>query len=208
MSISQIHAPSKQRQQYTKEMLQYNTGEIPGILPSPYTWSDSGAVFGSLVDYWYLTGDSQWNNITLNALLTQAGEHYDFRPGSMATSESSSDRLLWGLAVMSAAEYGFPSPPTDDPSWISMAKAVFDGQAWSWNQSFCGGGLDLVPLEASWNSTSVKDNLLNARFFSLASRLFSYTGNGTYLSWAELSLGGLKALGSYPRIIISTTRAK
>ena len=32
-----------------------------GILPQPYYWWEAGAMFGSLIDYWYYTGDSTYN---------------------------------------------------------------------------------------------------------------------------------------------------
>jgi len=29
------------------------SGQIPGLLPGPYYWWEAGAMFGSLIDYWY-----------------------------------------------------------------------------------------------------------------------------------------------------------
>jgi mannan endo-1,6-alpha-mannosidase len=37
------------------------TGGTPGLLPGPYYWWEAGAMFGSLIDYWYYTGDSTYN---------------------------------------------------------------------------------------------------------------------------------------------------
>ncbi len=37
------------------------TGGTPGLLPAPYYWWEAGAMFGSLIDYWYYTGDSTYN---------------------------------------------------------------------------------------------------------------------------------------------------
>lgn len=30
---------------------------VPGELPQPYYWWEAGAMLGSLIDYWYYTGD-------------------------------------------------------------------------------------------------------------------------------------------------------
>ena len=37
------------------------TGQTPGLLPQPYYWWEAGAMFGSLIDYWYYTGDGTYN---------------------------------------------------------------------------------------------------------------------------------------------------
>ena len=46
-------------------MMSYYTGNLtggtPGLLPQPYYWWEAGAMFGSLIDYWYYTGDSTYN---------------------------------------------------------------------------------------------------------------------------------------------------
>ncbi|PHH79588.1 hypothetical protein CDD83_3849 [Cordyceps sp. RAO-2017] len=34
-----------------------NSGDVPGNLPDPYYWWTAGAMFGTVIDYWQLTGD-------------------------------------------------------------------------------------------------------------------------------------------------------
>ena len=72
-------------------MVQYytgnNTGDVPGNLPSPYYWWEAGAMFGSLVDYWYYTGDTSYNEITTQALLFQVGPNNDFMPPNQTKTE-------------------------------------------------------------------------------------------------------------------------
>jgi len=38
-------------------MMNYYTGNLtggtPGMLPGPYYWWEAGAMWGSLIDYWY-----------------------------------------------------------------------------------------------------------------------------------------------------------
>lgn len=54
---------------------------IPGLLPGPYYWWEAGAMFGSLIDYWYYTGDESYNAIVTEALLFQVS-NWDFVPFS------------------------------------------------------------------------------------------------------------------------------
>ena len=49
---------------------------IPGLLPGPYYWWEAGAMFGSLIDYWYYTGDPSYNEVTTQALLHQVSRNH------------------------------------------------------------------------------------------------------------------------------------
>jgi mannan endo-1,6-alpha-mannosidase len=123
------------------------TGQTPGILPGPppagpYYWWEGGALFGTLIDYWFLTGDSTYNDITIAGMQHQAGEHYDFQPRNVTASLGNDDQGFWGMTVMLAAEEKFPDPPPDQPSWLALAQAVFNTQAApERHDSTCGGGL-------------------------------------------------------------------
>ena len=44
------------------------TGNWPGNLPSPYYWWHAGAMFMTMVDYWYTTGDAIYNTNTIEAM--------------------------------------------------------------------------------------------------------------------------------------------
>lgn len=85
---------------------------------------------------------------------------------------------------MSAAEFKFPDPPPGKPSWLSLAQAVFNLQAFRWDTSTCGGGLrwQIEPFNSGYN---YKNSISNGGFFQLASRLAKYTGNSTYADWAD-----------------------
>lgn len=48
-----------------------NSGDNPGNLPDPYYWWEAGAMFGSMVDYWYYTNDTSYVNVTVDALISQ-----------------------------------------------------------------------------------------------------------------------------------------
>lgn len=56
------------------------TGQVPGLLPGPYYWWEAGAMFGQLINYWFLTGDSTYNGIVSQAIQFQVGANNDFMP--------------------------------------------------------------------------------------------------------------------------------
>jgi mannan endo-1,6-alpha-mannosidase len=85
---------------------------------------------------------------------------------------------------MSAAEYGFENPSADEPSWLALAQGVFNSQAARWDAADCSGGLRWQIF--TWNNGyNYKNSPSNGGFFALAARLAAYTGNQTYLDWAE-----------------------
>jgi mannan endo-1,6-alpha-mannosidase len=170
------------------------TGNIPGILPGPYYWWEAGAVFGTLINYWYLTGDETYNNITTQALLWQVGPNQDYMPPNQTKSEGNDDQGFWGMAVMSAAELKFPNPPPDEPQWLALAQAVFNTQADRWDMTTCNGGLrwQIFTFNKGYN---YKNTISNGCFFNIAARLGAYTGNQTYLDWAEKVYDWTHAVG-------------
>jgi mannan endo-1,6-alpha-mannosidase len=93
-----------------------HTGDVPGNLPSPYYWWEAGAMFGSLIDYWYYTGDTSYNTITTQAMQWQTGPDDNFMPANQTKTEGNDDQSFWGMAAMSAAEQKFPDPPSG--RWI------------------------------------------------------------------------------------------
>ena len=96
---------------------------------------------GTLIDYWYYTGDDSWNDDTMEGLLFQVGDKADYMPRNQTKTEGNDDQGFWGLAAMTAAEYKFPDPPDDKPQWLALAQAVFNTQAARWDTEHCGGGL-------------------------------------------------------------------
>ncbi|QUC23370.1 uncharacterized protein UV8b_07611 [Ustilaginoidea virens] len=176
------------------DMLQYYQGNVsgntPGILPGPppqgdYYWWEGGAMWGTLIDYWYWTGDSTYNNEIMQAMQFQVGENKDYMPRNVTASLGNDDQAFWGMAAMSAAENGFPNPPTDKPQWLELAQAVFNTQASpDRHDSTCGGGLRWQIPFAN-NGYDYKNSIANGCFLNIGARLFRYTGNTTYSGWAE-----------------------
>ncbi|KAJ9642852.1 hydrolase 76 protein [Coniosporium tulheliwenetii] len=135
----------------------YYTGDVDGaigIFPSPYYWWEAGAVWGAMIDYWYLTGDDQYNDVVSEALLFQVGPNADYMPPNQT-------RTLW----------------------LALAQAVFNSQAPRWDTSTCGGGLKWQ-IFAFNNGYNYKNAISTGTFFQLAARLYQYTGNQTYADWA------------------------
>jgi mannan endo-1,6-alpha-mannosidase len=139
-------------------------------------------MFTDLIDYWSLTGDSQYLNLTQQALVSQAGPQGNYMPDAQATSEASANQSIWALAAMTAAESSLPA--SGNFSWFDLARNVFEIQSARWDTATCHGGLrsGLFPYQSLY---TIKDALCNGMFMNLAARLALFTGNQTYLDWAE-----------------------
>ncbi|KAI1458436.1 glycoside hydrolase family 76 protein [Annulohypoxylon moriforme] len=161
-----------------------NTGDTPGNLPDPYFWWEAGAMFGTLVDYWFYTGDSTYNDVTMQALLHQAGEDSDYMPQNQTRTLGNDDQGFWAMSAMSAAENNFPNPPEGQPQWLALAQAVFNEYVTRWDPQTCNGGMRWQIFTFN-NGFNYKNSISNGCFFNIASRLARYTGNQTYANWAE-----------------------
>lgn len=170
-------------------------GDVPGNLPDPYYWWECGAMFNSLVDYWYYTGDTQYNNITTQALQHQIGDYNAFMPQNQSKTLGNDDQAFWGMAAMSAAENKLPDlPPDQGPSWLALAQATFNTQAPRWNTEACGGGLKWQIFSFN-NGYNYRNTISNGCFFNLAGRLYKYTGNETYAMWAQKTWDWERSVG-------------
>jgi hypothetical protein len=136
------------------------------------------------IDYWAITGDDQYNNITTQAMLSNTGPENDYQPPRVYASLGNDDQAFWGIAALSAAERGFPDPPKDKPQWLALAQAVFNRQADRWDTQYCGGGLRWQVMSTN-QGYNYKNAISNGLFFQMAARLARYTGNQTYTDWAE-----------------------
>lgn len=176
-------------------MLQYKgnqSGEIPGILPGPptehkgdYYWWQGGALMGTLIDYWHLTGDESYNAVVTQGMLHQTGPDANYMPPNHTASLGNDDQGFWGMSAMLAAENKFPNPPDDQPQWLALAQAVFNTQAHpDRHDDTCGGGLrwQVPPTNAGYN---YKNTIANGCFFNIGARLARYTKNTTYAEHAE-----------------------
>ncbi|KAF7554044.1 hypothetical protein G7046_g6923 [Stylonectria norvegica] len=160
-----------------------NTGDTPGNLPDPYFWWEAGAMFGTLIDYWWITGDETYNNVTTQAMLHQVGKDEDYMPTNQTRTEGNDDQGFWAMAAMTAAENKFPDPPSSEPQWLALAQAVFNEYVTRWDTDHCDGGMrwQIFTFNSGFN---YKNSISNGCFFNIAARLARYTGNSTYGDWA------------------------
>lgn len=170
------------------------TGGIPGLLPGPYYWWEAGAMFGAMVDYWYYTGDTTYNDVTTEALLFQVGPDENYMPPNQSKSLGNDDQAFWGMAAMSAAEANFPNPPPDKPQWLSLALAVWNSQSVRWDTTSCAGGLKWQIFTFN-NGYNYKNSISNGCYFNLAARLALYTGNTTYADEANKMWDWVRSVG-------------
>nr|AAP74717.2 DFG5-like protein [Paracoccidioides brasiliensis]ABF93408.1 DFG5-like protein [Paracoccidioides brasiliensis] len=170
-------------------------GQTVGILPEPYFWWQSGAMLGTLVDYWHYTGDSTYNNLAKEGMLSQKGEQNDFQPASQLRNLANDDQAMWALAALSAAEFSFDAPGSDQLQWVDLAKNTFEAQVRRWDNEKCGGGLNWQVNRSNNPTASYKNSMANGAFFELSSRLARYTKNGTYLDWATKTWDWMSHVG-------------
>ncbi|PWY86938.1 mannan endo-1,6-alpha-mannosidase [Aspergillus heteromorphus CBS 117.55] len=156
------------------------SGQTPGKLPD--TWWEGGAMFMTLIQYWYWTGDTSYNEVTTQGMLWQKGDDNYF-PANDSNYLGNDDQVFWGLAAMTAAELNYPEED-GQPSWLSLAQGVFNTQVPRWDTSSCQGGLrwQIWPYQAGYTT---KNAISNGGLFQLAARLGRYTNNDTYIDWAE-----------------------
>jgi len=158
-------------------------GDVPGNLPDPYYWWLCGAMMNSFIDYWYYTGDDTYNKIVQQAMVHQIGIPRAFMPENQTKTLGNDDQAFWGMAAMSAAENKLPDVE-GEMSWLSLAIAVFNTQVPRWNPETCGGGLNWQIFRFN-PGFDYKNTISNGCFFNIAARLAKYTGNETYVEWAE-----------------------
>lgn len=157
-----------------------DSGLVPGKLAD--TWWEGGALFMNLIQYWYWTGDTSYNDVTQTGMLWQKGND-DYFPDNQSNYLGNDDQVFWGLAAITAAELDFPEREGDS-SWLSLAQGVFNTQVPRWDTTTCKGGLrwQIYPYQAGYTT---KNAVSNGGLFQLSARLARYTGNQTYADWAE-----------------------
>lgn len=141
-----------------------------------------------MIDYWHYTNDSTHNDVTVKGLVAQNGRNLQspFMPANWTASMGNDDHAFWGIAAAKANEAGLPAPPKGEPSWLDLAKAVFQLQTVRYTDSedACGGGLRwmLFPMNNGFN---LKNTASTAAFLNLGARLYHATQNETYAGWVE-----------------------
>ena len=151
-------------------------------------------MLGALIDYYYYTNDSTYNDVVIQGMLFQCGPDEDYMTPNQTKTEGNDDQGFWGMAAMAAAEQKFPNPPSDKPQWLALAQAVFNTQALRWDPQDCNGGLRWQIFTFN-NGYNYKNSISNGVFFNLGARLAMYTGNDSYAQWAEKAYDWTTAVG-------------
>jgi mannan endo-1,6-alpha-mannosidase len=146
-----------------------------------------------MINYWYYTGDTTYNEVTTQALIHQS-EGGAFMPLNQTKTLGNDDQAFWGLAAMTAAETKFEDPPNPNPGWLAMAQGVFNTQVPRYDNATCGGGFRWQIFSFNQGFT-YKNSISNGCFFNLAARLALYTGNQTYADWAIKVYDWTSAIG-------------
>ncbi|RDL37674.1 Mannan endo-1,6-alpha-mannosidase [Venustampulla echinocandica] len=176
------------------------SGGIIGVLPGPppdpptgYYWWESGAMWGTIIEYWHYTNDSSYNAVAAAGIEAQVGENLDMMPKNWSQSMGNDDQAFWGMTAMLAAEYKFQDPPPTSPGWLALAQAVFNTQAIRPDPP-CGGGLrwQVYPYLTGYD---YKNSIANGCFFNIGARLAKYTSNDTYAVHATKAWDWITSVG-------------
>ncbi|CAI7616258.1 hypothetical protein N7533_012843 [Penicillium manginii] len=175
---------SKAAKQVATDMMSYYNDRDSKNIPGKFdgTWWEGGSMFMILIQYWFLTGDDQFNAAVQEGMYWQKGDD-DFFPSNYSSYLGNDDQVFWGLAAMTAAELNFPEQD-GQPSWVSLAQGVFNTQVPRWDTTTCKGGLrwQIWPYQDGYQT---KNAISNGGLFQLSARLALYTHNQTYAQWAE-----------------------
>ncbi|KAK8070045.1 Mannan endo-1-6-alpha-mannosidase [Apiospora phragmitis] len=181
-------------------------GMLPGMLPGPasttgqrdlYFWWQSGAMWGTMIDYWHYTGDETWNDKVIFGLLGQAGENHDFNPSNWSLQMGNDDQAFWGMASLGAAETKFKDPPPSEPQWLALTQAVWNEQQKRLTTGFdkdCNGGLHWQVFSGN-QGYDYKNTISNGAFFNMGARLALYSDNKTYAEIAEQTWDWISGVG-------------
>lgn len=155
-----------------------------GSLPNGYFFWQTGVFFETFIEYWSFTGDSQYNDLVSQGVLSQVGSDDNFMPANFSATEGNDDQGTWAHMAMTAAEVGFPNPPSNAPQWITLVQNVLVDFIERWDTTTCRGGLrwQIAPFN---NGYDFKNSISNGFFFNVAARLALVSGNQTYASWAN-----------------------
>ncbi|KAK9366222.1 glycosyl hydrolase family 76-domain-containing protein [Lipomyces kononenkoae] len=160
------------------------TGREPGLFDGGYYWWESGAAWGSMLDYWFYTGDDTYVDVAKQGMLYQVGTGWDYMPKEQTLSLGNDDQGFWGITAMMAAERNFTNPASNQPQWLALAQAVFNSIALVWDTQYCDGGVRWQKFVFN-NGYDYKNSISNGVLFQLGARLQRYTQNETYGYWAE-----------------------
>jgi len=159
----------------------HSYGGSIGCFKSPYYWWEYGTAFSSLIRFQHVCENNTFEDLIYDAVLSQAGDDFNYQPTNQSNNEGNDDQATWGLTVLEAAEYSFKSPQDDGkPSWTELAENVFNAIYSRWDQDTCNGGLRWQ-YDSKRDGYDYKATIANANLFQMSARLARLTGNTTYV---------------------------
>lgn len=164
-------------------------GGTVGMFSYPYYWWQAGEAFGALLDYISFCPDDNVKQLVYQGMTSQLGDKYDLMVSNFSTSEGNDDQGVWALAIMTAAEKGFPDPVGH--LWAEIGANVFNSMFGRWDAA-CKGGIRWQIFSNNNNGYGYKNSIANGALFTLAARLSRYNGDSRYAyiadfvwSWTE-----------------------
>lgn len=138
-----------------------------------------------MLDYSHYTGDSSYDDVVTQALLSQVGPDFNFMDSRYAGSEGNDDQAFWAFSILEAAERNFPQPDDSIPPWLEIAENIWNTMVLRWDNTTCNGGLHWQIYPSNPNGLDYKNAVSNGGLFQISARLARATANDTYLHWAE-----------------------
>ncbi|KAF2850339.1 glycoside hydrolase family 76 protein [Plenodomus tracheiphilus IPT5] len=181
--------------EYNQSQVHY---DVPGLFSNDSRdWWESGAILSGLLEYSFLTGDTQDDQIVREGILWQAGEpESNFAPTNQLNAFTNVAESTWGLAAMTAAEVGLAN--SDSREWVDHAEMVWRVQVSRWlleEQCNCNGGLTSGFTGPGKNSKNATEK---CNFFLLSAGLAKYTGELEYMQCRLNVTGVLSSMFERP----------
>ncbi|KAF1950883.1 hypothetical protein CC80DRAFT_218074 [Byssothecium circinans] len=189
-------------QQYAHGLMseyKYNATDLPkskiGYFPKPHYWWESGAIWGGLIEFTQIFGDTSYVKTVQQALVANYGPKNDVIMDDKRDQQGNDDQAFWCLATMSAAEYGFPEPADAPASYLEVTENCFKNIMSRWDTGSCGGGLKWQIYPENAYGYNYKNSISNGAAFALAARLARFTGKSEYSDWATTIYDWTKKVG-------------
>ncbi|KAF1930585.1 glycoside hydrolase family 76 protein [Didymella exigua CBS 183.55] len=161
------------------------------LFAEPIWWWQSGSAVDALLTYTSTTGDSQYDNLLSNTLITEATATNDFMT---VHATGNDDQAWWALAALTAAETSLA--PTGSVPWVTLAQNVFQEQTARWDNDKCNGGMKWKILEGDGtDGWHYKSTIANGLFFQMATRLALLTSSADIKAWAVKSYNWTVGVG-------------
>ena len=172
----------------------------PNTSPGPdgFQWYEGGIMWGAIMEYIRLTGDTTYSETVSQALvLASEGQTASFLgkiPTLAETLEGkwNDDILWWGLPCVTSAEiYGANAQMAGGKSFVNLANTTYAQVFAQWSPS-CQGGIYWSRDRNNDKSKGYKSTITHAQEMMLGARLSIVTGQSKYIQEADMQYQWLK----------------